>query len=350
MKQDRKIDFTGQEIYVGIDVHKKSWKVGIELRNISQKPFHQEVDVNRLLKHLRRHYPGGIYKVAYEAGFSGYWLQEALRLSGVSCEIFNAADIPTSDKERKFKTDKRDCRKIAKALKNKDLKGISIPSKQLQYDRMLVRGRYTIKKDESRIKNRIWSLIHFYGYAFNVEGYWSKKTIEELKQIGATKEDSTLLLYIKQLEQTRELLLESNRAIRKLSKTVRYKEQLELIRSVPGIGLLTGMLFLTEIDDINNYKSLDNLCGIFGLTPNTDNSAEVERIGGLTKRGRTRLRTALIESSWVSIRHDLELASCYQSYCKRMKSSKAIVKIARKLLNRIRYVLKNQQKYEKATD
>ena len=28
MKQDRKIDFRGQEIFVGIDVHKKSWQVG----------------------------------------------------------------------------------------------------------------------------------------------------------------------------------------------------------------------------------------------------------------------------------------------------------------------------------
>jgi len=40
MTKDRKIDFTGQEIFVGMDVHKKSWQVGIELQNISQKSFH----------------------------------------------------------------------------------------------------------------------------------------------------------------------------------------------------------------------------------------------------------------------------------------------------------------------
>jgi len=124
---------------------------------------------------------------------------------------------------------------------------------------------------------------------------------------------------------------------------------MELIRSVPGVGLLHGMLFLTEIDNINNYKKLENLCGIFGLTPTTDNSAEREKIGSLVKRGRTRLKTALVESAWVSIRHDEELAASYGQYCKRMKPQKAIIKIARKLLNRIRFVLRNQKKYEKAT-
>ena len=40
MNQDRKIDFSGQEIYTGIDVHKQNWHVGIELEHTSQKPYH----------------------------------------------------------------------------------------------------------------------------------------------------------------------------------------------------------------------------------------------------------------------------------------------------------------------
>ena len=35
----------------------------------------------------------------------------------------------------------------------------------------------------------------------------------------------------------------------------------------------------------------------------------------------------------------------FAQYCKRMRKTRAIVKIARKLLNRIRYVLKNQAEY-----
>jgi len=349
MKQDRKIDFTGQEIFIGIDVHKDNWRVGIELRGHSQNPFHQEADVDRLVNYLHKHYPGGDYQVGYEAGFSGYWLYEELKMRDVACEIFHASDIPTSDKEKKFKTDKRDCRKIAKALKNGDLSGIAIPSKQLQYDRKLIRGRYALKKDEKRIKNRIRSLVYFYGYDFDCGRYWSKRKIMELMGIGEEKDDKVLLLYIKQLEQTRVLILESMRDIRALSRTPRYVDWMELIRSVPGIGLLTGMLFLTEIDDIGHYRKLENLCSIFGLAPSTNSSADKHRVGPLVKRGRSHLRTALVECAWVSIRHDHELSAAYGGYLKRMESQKAIIKIARKLLNRIRYVLKNRKKYIKAT-
>lgn len=117
------------------------------------------------------------------------------------------------------------------------MKSISIPSKQLQYDRKMIRGRYAIKKDEKRIKHRIWSIIFFYGYDFKEEGYWSKKVIKKLQEIGEEKGDRTLLLFIKQLEQTRGLLLECTRELRLLSRTPRYKEQMELIRSVPGVFL-----------------------------------------------------------------------------------------------------------------
>ena len=39
------------------------------------------------------------------------------------------------------------------------------------------------------------------------------------------------------------------------------------------------------------------------------------------------------------------MMEAFQQYCKRMRKTKAIIKIARKLLNRIRYVLKNQAEY-----
>ena len=54
----------------------------------------------------------------------------------------------------------------------------------------------------------------------------------------------------------------------------------------------------------------------------------------------------LIEASWVAIRNDPAMALKYQELRKRMKAQKAIIKIARKLLNRIRFVLLNQQKYQ----
>ena len=54
----------------------------------------------------------------------------------------------------------------------------------------------------------------------------------------------------------------------------------------------------------------------------------------------------VIESSWIAIRHDPALMLCYQEQSRRMEGTEAIIRVAKKLLNRIRHVLKNNQAYE----
>jgi hypothetical protein len=55
----------------------------------------------------------------------------------------------------------------------------------------------------------------------------------------------------------------------------------------------------------------------------------------------------LIESAWIAIRQDPALMMRYGELRQRLDSNKAIVKIAKKLLSRIKYVLKHKVPYEK---
>src|SRR5206468_4178427 len=54
-----------------------------------------------------------------------------------------------------------------------------------------------------------------------------------------------------------------------------------------------------------------------------------------------------VESSWVIIRKDPAMLMHYNEYCRRMHSNKAIIKIARHLLSRIRYVWLKEEPYQK---
>ena len=119
-----------------------------------------------------------------------------------------------------------------------------------------------------------------------------------------------------------------------------------MLRGIPGIGLLTAMIILTELETVNRFENFDKLCSFIGLIPSTHSSGEKENIGEITHRGNSFLRGALVESSWIAARLDLALNKSYHDYCKRMEPNKAIIRIARKLLNRIRFVLKNNQPYE----
>lgn len=56
----------------------------------------------------------------------------------------------------------------------------------------------------------------------------------------------------------------------------------------------------------------------------------------------------IVESSWVAIRNDPALMLAYQKLIVRMRPTKAIIRISKKMINRVRYVLKNQTSYVKA--
>ena len=118
-----------------------------------------------------------------------------------------------------------------------------------------------------------------------------------------------------------------------------------LLKTIPGISTLTAMTLLTELYEITRFPSLDELSSYVGLIPETRGSGEKEYTGEITGRRHSQLRCLLIEASWVAVRKDPALLMAFHQSCKRMRKTKAIVKIARKLLNRIRYVLKNRMEY-----
>ena len=86
------LDFKGQNIYVGFDVHLKSWKVTIMTEKLTHKTFSQPPKPEVLYQYLAKNFPGGIYHSAYEANFCGYWIHNSLKEFGVNSIVVNPAD------------------------------------------------------------------------------------------------------------------------------------------------------------------------------------------------------------------------------------------------------------------
>ena len=56
--QSYKLDFTGKDIFSGIDTHLKSWKVTIMVDGILCKTFSQAPEARLLDNYLKTNYPG----------------------------------------------------------------------------------------------------------------------------------------------------------------------------------------------------------------------------------------------------------------------------------------------------
>jgi transposase len=149
------------------------------------------------------------------------------------------------------------------------------------------------------------------------------------------------------VEHLRGQLLQIERRLRQIEKSSEYSQTIFLLKTVPGVALITSLTIITEIENIERFPSLDKLCSFVGLVPSTNSSGDHERVGNITPRSNKQLRSMLIESAWIAIRQDPALMMRYGELRQRLDSNKAIVKIAKKLLSRIKHVLKNKEPYEK---
>jgi len=339
--------FEGINIYVGIDVHFKSWKIAPFTNDTALKKFTlSPPSPSKLADSLYKRYPKANFICCYEAGFSGFWIQRQLENLGLSTHIVNAADIPTTNKELRRKEDARDASKIGRQLRAKSLDFIFIPSKKQESDRSVLRFREQLIKDERRVKQRIKMHCHFVGLAeFISNTTWSQKSIDELISLANKLDEEYLKQSLHQLIQLRNCKKNITKKIKELSCSGHYGQLSYLLQSIPGISQLGSMILITEIMDMKRFSSMDKLCSYIGLVPDTHHSSDTLKDRGITKRKNRRLRTILIEAAWIAIRYDPALTIAYSKYKKKTIGQKAIVKIARKLLARIRFVWLNKQPY-----
>lgn len=344
--------FDGQTIYVGIDCHKLSWKVTILTQETEHKTMSREPNAKSLVGYLRKYFPGAQYKAVYESGFNGFTACRKLRELGIDAHVVHAADVPTTQKDRHQKTDKADSRKLAKMLRANEFESIDIPDKQLELDRSLLRLRQAYSKDLTRIKLRVKSLLSQYGIGIPLELHkgsttWSKAYLEWLRDLQQDHPALASLLHyhITTGLHLREQIQKLTKQIKELATTDRYRDDVALLTSMPGVGETSAMSLLTQLGDITRFKSRDHLCSYIGLVPRLHSSGEREGIMGLSRRGRKNIKCTLIESAWVATRKDPALMAQFQTLCKRMKRNKAIIRIAKSLINRMRYVLIHRTPY-----
>lgn len=347
-RETKKLNFEGQDFYIGIDVHKSSWKITIRTQFMELKTFSMEPVPEQLAKHMKRDYPKGNYHCVYEAGFEGFWIHRRLKSLGFDSMIVNPADVPTKHKEKEQKRDAIDSRKLARNLESRLLKGIYIPTEQQQAFRSVARLYQQKVQQRKKVKQRIKSFLHFNGIPIPRKdeiSHWSALFIHYLQKIQFTQTEHNYCLQrlLANLLHYRKECSEILRYMRTLSRDI---NTINYLRSIPGIGCITAYMLYAEIMDIRRFNNGDALASFVGIVPSVHSSDEKEKVRGITARYNKYLRNLIIEASWIAARHDPALTEAFINYTKRMSRPKAIIRIARKLINRIRYVWLNESTYQ----
>lgn len=343
----KSVSFENQIFHIGIDTHKKNWNVTVRNNSLKLRTFSMNPSPEELVAHMKRHYPGGEYYSVYEAGFCGYWIHRGLTQLGFRNIITNAADVPTTNKEKDRKSDPVDSAKLSRELESSSLQGIYILNPEQESLRLFCRLCQQYTKRSVQIKNRIKGFLNFTGQKLPEDSemkYWSGKFISMLENIAFDVETNRLILdeHLSELKHIREKQLFLLRKMRTISRNI---STIQLLRTIPGIGLKTAFTLYTELVDIHRFRNLDDLCSYIGLVPSTHSSGTKEIICGMSNRQNKYLRSIMIEAAWVAVRMDPALTAAYNTLIRRVPKQRAIVRIAKKLVNRIRYVWLHQRKY-----
>ena len=346
------IDFTGKTVYVGIDVHKKDWQIGIYHLGLVLGNHRIRANSEGLIDFLNSHYAGATLKCVYESCSWGFNLQRQLTAAGIACIVVHAGDVPGSDKEKKNKTDKVDAVRLARHHAAGLLNPIHVPDEALQKERNLMRFRKKLVGDLTRSKNRLKSLLKFQGIDIPAKmdnSHWSKNFMRWIEEQAAKDKllHDTLELMLEEVKLQRLLLLKAEKKLRALMSSEKYAALSKQVRSVVGVGPKLSTLFLLEIGDINRFKGFDRLNGMIGFYPGSNSSGDKDIDTGISARRHNELRTMLVEAAWQAIRQDPAMLDAYEQLTKRMKGNEAIIRIARKLLRRMRAVLVSGVDYQK---
>lgn len=214
---------------------------------------------------------------------------------------------------------------------------------------MLMRLRFRVV--HPRMKNRIKGLLHSQGIhiplRFSGNGRWSHAFIRWLESLPMNTSAGrfTLQNLILQLTQLREHNTIVLRQLRTETKTRHIAPLLNALLSVPGVAFITAMTLYTEIIDMKRFPDENHLAAFIGLVPSLQSSDDTIYANNLTRRQNSFLRAMMIESAWTAVREDPAMALKFKELSKRMNAQEAIIRIARKLVRRIRHVWLNQEKY-----
>lgn len=320
------------DLYVGIDAHKKSLHVALWLNDAPAIDFVSPPDNKKLIETLNKLRPA-LRMVVYEAGPTGYSLARAMQNANLPVSIVAPSKTPRQAAPDS-KTDSLDARKLAEYAAKGLLKHITIPTIKQEAHRQLTRLREQLVAKQTRIKLQIkgFLLQHGIDQPLNLSR-WSRPAIEYLKNIHLSEPlryclDTLIdeLLFVAKQIKSAELKIKDAFSEKPLSATCK------LLITHPGVGPTIAAQFAAEIFNPRRFTDKTRLAKYVGLAPSVRQSGQMLRDGPILKTGRPQLRSMLIQGAWLWILKDHD---AYKTFCRLVHNTgqrnKAITAMARKL-------------------
>ena len=342
-------------IFVGIDLGDKNSVARIAVDREKSERFgfvNNRRGRARLFEEVKRRAgeTGGTVVMAYEASACGFVLHDEAEAMKIQCWVLAPTKMEKSIEQRSHKNDDRDADDIVEKLRGQVLAGnrlptVWVPDRQTRDDRELIRMRLQLADKQTQLKAQIQMLLKRHGLE-KPAGLGAGWTVRYRRWLeGMTESESfgwgmrqAISSLLRQLASIEAELKRMQEPVEQLAGEARHKPIIDELTQECGVGLLTAMVYRTEIGQAGRFRRGRQVGKFVGLTPKSHESGQQnDRKGHISRQGPPRLRKMLCQASWSHVCHDRRAQQIYQQLVSRNPKKKkiAIVAVMRRLAVRL---------------
>lgn len=289
-------------LYVGMDVDKEKIAMAALGDNGNEYVSEQLVRNDRaaVAKYFQKLTKNGEEVLAcYEAGCFGFKLARELSGLGIGCAVAAPGMLPKMPSDR-VKTDRRDARTLARALRNGDIHHVYVPTEGDEAVRDYLRMFEDMKSEVKRLKQRILTFLLRKGIKYVEGNNWTAAHRKWLRAVRLEQPlaDETLQEYLSSLSELEESCQRIEVRIEQIAVEERYAEPVAQLKGFKGIATLIALSLIVEIGDFRRFATAQQFMAFLGLVPSEYSSGTHRRQGSITKAGNSHLRKLLVEAAW----------------------------------------------------
>jgi transposase len=343
-------------LYVAFEVSKESWRVlcsagGRKKQSGKMKPG-CELELKAILERARSKL--GLAEdvrvlSCLEAGRDGFWPHRFLTEQGLENLVVDASSMKVSRQGRRPKTDRIDVGRLLADLVQHDRGGddvwrvVHVPSREDELDRYVHRELEHLKKERNQHRNRVRAILATEGVQLTGDLMKALAKLEQLRTWRGESLPQTMLWRLERKRARLELVEAHMKEIEQYQvewvkrRATAKLEKIAKLETLRGIGVRSAWVLVMESLGWRQFRNRKEVGGSVGLGGTPYDSGQSGREQGISKAANARVRSTLVELSWLWIRYQPEsnitkwFEARYGGQGKRAKRI-GIVGVARRLM------------------
>ena len=333
--------------YVGLDVHSKLTQFAIQGEDGRRIACGAVPTPPEGLAHLKSQY--GLEKgtrMALESGTMAAYVTRQLQQLELEPVVVDAHEVRAKAHRPRQKSDRRDALEICEGIRRDQYRSlVHMPPMHIQVLReTLSRRRHFVRVQGAEV-NGVKHLLRASGLrhlsrSVQVESAWRalQSRVEDVRlvsqiefhhQVWRAAGDQIAILENSLVEQSK-----------------LFKADFDRLRTVPGVGPVVALTAIAFFSDAKRFPSAKHAASYAGLVPSTDQSADRDRHGHITKQGSPELRAMLCEAAHHASHKNHPLNPYFSSLCARRGYKMAVVAVAHRLCRILYAMLRDKAEFD----